>query len=184
MHVRNKLRLPNKNKSGEPELGGLGNSSLLEKHVGWRKHWSIPMLELAVLGMFGMIFRNQNGQTGGKNKLANGNITINSPRGGENWVVGSKQTLMWTSDGVNYDVRIELSRDGGETWTPIVDSRPVSSNLTWSVTGPATTQSRIRVTSICDNKISGTSDANFTISTSQQILTSPFLCKFWKLNFV
>ena len=126
-----------------------------------------PMLGLAGLGMFGMMFRNQNrqpGQPGGKNKLTSGSITITSPKGGEMWIVGSTQTIIWSSDGVSGNVKIELSRDGGGTWTTIVDSTPVAGNQTWNVMGPATIQARIRVSSVSGNKVSGASASNFTIS--------------------
>jgi len=119
------------------------------------------------LGMFGMMFRNPNKQSSGnKNKLVSGTITVNSPKGGENWIVGSTQTLMWTSDGVSGNVKIELSRDGGSTWNGIVESTPVAGNQTWNVVGLATTQAKIRVSAVSGNKVSGTSTANFTISSS------------------
>jgi len=117
--------------------------------------------------MFGMMFRNPNKQSSGnKNKLVSGTITVNSPKGGENWIVGSTQTLMWTSDGVSGNVKIELSRDGGSTWNGIVESTPVAGNQTWNVVGLATTQAKIRVSAVSGNKVSGTSTANFTISSS------------------
>ena len=139
--------------------GGIGSSSSGGGGIN-------PMLGLAGLGMFGMMFRNQNRQqTGGnKNKLVSGTITVSSPKGGENWIVGSTQTLIWTSDGVSGNVKIELSRDGGSTWNGIVESTPVAGNQTWNVTGPATTQAKVRVSGISGNKVSGITAANFTIS--------------------
>ena len=125
-----------------------------------------PLLGLAGLGMFGMMFRSQNRNIGNKNKMTSGSITVESPKGGENWIIGSTQTLMWTSDGVSGNVKIELSRDGGGIWTTVADSTPVAGNQTWNVTGPATTQARIRVSSISGNRDSGTSANNFTISSS------------------
>jgi hypothetical protein len=123
-----------------------------------------PLLGLAGLGMFGMMFHSQNRQQGSKNKLTSGSLAVTSPKGGENWVVGSTQTLMWTSDGVSGNVKIELSRDAEGTWSTIADSTPVAGNQTWNVTGPTTTKARIRVSGISGDKVSGTSDANFTIS--------------------
>jgi len=140
--------------------GGTGSSSTGGGGIN-------PMLGLAGLGMFGMMFRNPNKQSSGnKNKLVSGTITVNSPKGGENWIVGSTQTLMWTSDGVSGNVKIELSRDGGSTWNGIVESTPVAGNQTWNVVGLATTQAKIRVSAVSGNKVSGTSAANFTISSS------------------
>lgn len=123
-----------------------------------------PMLGLVGLGMFGMMFRNQNRQAGGRNKPTSGSITITSPKGGENWVVGSSQTIIWSSAGLSGNATIELSRDGGSIWETIVDSTPIAGNQTWTVIGPATVHARIRVVSISNNNTFGASDADFTIT--------------------
>lgn len=44
-------------------------------------------------------------------------ITITSPTGGETWYVGDSNTITWTSSNAGSDVKIELSHDGGSTWS-------------------------------------------------------------------
>jgi Chitobiase/beta-hexosaminidase C-terminal domain len=90
-------------------------------------------------------------------------ITVTSPNGGETWPIGSNKTITWTSSGITGNVKIELSRNGGSTWTTIKSSTPNDGEYVWKVTSPATTQARIRVTSISYPSVSDTSDGNFTI---------------------
>jgi len=91
-----------------------------------------------------------------------GQITVQIPNGGETWPINSKKTIRWTSSGVSGNVRIDLSRDGGTNWETPFASVANDGSQQWKVTGPATTQGRIRV---CDlsGPVCDTSDANFTI---------------------
>jgi hypothetical protein len=91
-------------------------------------------------------------------------ITVDSPNGGENWKVGTLQIITWTTNGLTGLVRIDLSRDGGSTWKTIVPYTSNNGHLAWSVTGPATTEGRIRVVSMNNKAVSDISDADFTIS--------------------
>lgn len=89
-------------------------------------------------------------------------LSITSPSGGETWSSNSLRAITWTSDGVMGNVRIDISRDGGNSWKTIFSSTANSGSQTWKVKPPKTTQARIRICSInapivCD------SSANFTI---------------------
>lgn len=93
------------------------------------------------------------------------NLTVTAPNGGETWPIGSTQTIQWTSTGVNGDVKIELSRDGGTTWTEtLFASTPNDESEAWPVTGLVTPQARIRISSVSAPSISDVSDGNFVIS--------------------
>ena len=94
-------------------------------------------------------------------------ITVISPNdGSENWAIGSSQTITWSSVGVTGNVRIELSRDGGSTWTKIISSTKNDGSQAWKkVTGPATTQARIRVVSRSAPTVFDSSDVDFNITT-------------------
>jgi hypothetical protein len=89
-------------------------------------------------------------------------ITVSSPKGGESWRVNDNKTIQWTYTGVISTVRIDLSRDGGVTWQTLVSSTPNDKSQPWTVTGPSTTQGRVRV---CDVSmvVCGASKTNFTI---------------------
>ena len=95
-------------------------------------------------------------------------ITITAPNGGENWEIGSEQMITWNSAGAGDSVTIELSRDNGATWETLADGIPNSESWTWTVTGPASTTSLVRVTDI-DGNPTDASDAVFTISEVPQI---------------
>jgi hypothetical protein len=82
--------------------------------------------------------------------IATPSLSLTSPTAGATWKVGSAQTVRWTHNlGTGASVRIELSRDGGATYTTLVTSYPNSSDTAgtygWKVTGPATAQARLRV---------------------------------------
>ncbi len=92
-------------------------------------------------------------------------ITVTAPNGTESWTIGSTQAITWTSIGIGptTNVKIEISRDGGFTWTTIVASTANDGTHNWKVTGPASTTVKIRITSLSFPTVSDTSDANFTI---------------------
>ena len=63
--------------------------------------------------------------------------------------------------------RVELSRDGGATFEIVTASVPNATSTTgsysWTVTGPATTQARVRVTWTVNGRVTDISNKNFTI---------------------
>ena len=67
--------------------------------------------------------------------------------------------LRWTSDGLTGNVRIELSRDQGFTWTTIVEDTPDDGFERIHVNGRPTKRARLRISSI--DHI-GVSDSNVT----------------------
>jgi phosphodiesterase/alkaline phosphatase D-like protein len=91
-------------------------------------------------------------------------ITVTFPNGGESWAAGTNQPITWTSSGVTGPVRIHLSRNGGSTWTTIIATTSNDGSQAWSVTGPATTQARIKVVSIANSDVFDISDADFIIT--------------------
>jgi len=90
-------------------------------------------------------------------------ITVTYPNGGENWGIGSNQAITWTSSGVTGNVHISISRNGGASWDDFIRNTDNDGSESWTVTGPATTQTRIRVISASDGSIWGESNGNFII---------------------
>jgi uncharacterized repeat protein (TIGR01451 family)/uncharacterized repeat protein (TIGR02543 family) len=90
-------------------------------------------------------------------------ITVTSPNGGENWNTGSIQTITWTSSGITGGVCIDISRDGGSSWSDIITNTANDDSQSWTVAGPATTRARIRVRSASDGSIWDMSNDDFTI---------------------
>lgn len=91
-------------------------------------------------------------------------ITVGSPNGGENWQTNTTQTITWTSSNLSGNVNIELSRDGGATYTTLFANTPNDGSQSWTVTGPATTQALIKISSVAMPSVGDTSNGPFTIS--------------------
>ena len=108
---------------------------------------------------------------GGTPHTVSGNITLTSsgptlslisPNGGESFAIGDNPTITWGSSGTLADVKIDLSRNGGGGWESVVASTPNDGAFGWTVTGPASSDCLIRVSSL-DDAVSDASDAVFTI---------------------
>ena len=94
-------------------------------------------------------------------------IHINSPEPGANWKLGSLKTISWEHNlGSRTSVRIELSRNGGSSWKVLAachrNQSDTRGHFQWRVTGPPTTQARVRITSVQGPPARDTS-GNFTI---------------------
>ena len=98
-------------------------------------------------------------------------ITVISPNGGEEWVVGSSQNITWTSTCPGGNIKIQLSLNGGKSWKTIISSTPDDGSQAWTVTGLATDRARIRVASISTTKVFDISDANFNIVQSITVIS-------------
>jgi hypothetical protein len=92
-----------------------------------------------------------------------GRITLLSPNGGDIWTAGNTHKIQWDSESVTGNIKIELSQNGGKTWTTAVASTPNTGEATWTVKSSATVAARIRVRSLITPSVVDASDANFTI---------------------
>jgi M6 family metalloprotease-like protein len=104
-------------------------------------------------------------------------MTVTSPNTAVNWGVGSTQTIAWTHNlGTGSTVALDVSRDGGVTWTAIAASvtntSATSGSYAWIVKGPATTSARVRVRP-ASGAGSDVNDSNFTIAAAFITVTSP-----------
>jgi hypothetical protein len=101
-------------------------------------------------------------------------VTVATPNGGENWLVGSDQSITWSSVGSVGDVEIEYSTNGGSTWATIVPSTQNSGSYQFAVPGPPSATCRIRISLVGTPSIYDISNANFTISSLPSVtLTVP-----------
>jgi hypothetical protein len=73
-------------------------------------------------------------------------LRLIAPAGGEDWFIGATGTIRWTSNGLHY-VTVDLSRDGGTTWSEVIfNAGPAGTGmLSWPVTAPETDKARVRV---------------------------------------
>ncbi|MGH7145975.1 MAG: FG-GAP repeat domain-containing protein [Planctomycetota bacterium] len=90
-------------------------------------------------------------------------LTLTYPNGGEIITPGTPSTsITWTSNAIA-TVKIELSRDDGDSWTTLVASTPAGpGQYTWTPTEGPSTNCIIRITD-GTGTYSDTSDALFTI---------------------
>ncbi len=104
-------------------------------------------------------------------------VTVISPNGGENWIIGSKQTITWSAidnDGIS-KIYLFLSRDAGVTFSKF-DS--LSSNpgvLNWTVSGPYSNNCKIKIQAFdfSGNMGFDVSNGNFAIVDTSGIINHP-----------
>ncbi|MBK8130922.1 MAG: T9SS type A sorting domain-containing protein [bacterium] len=97
--------------------------------------------------------------------IANGSpgITVVAPNGAENWAIGTSQTITWSRNLADGAVTVALNRNyPGGTWETLSASNTGTSQG-WTVTGPASTNARIRVTLNSDGNITDVSNSPFNI---------------------
>jgi len=110
------------------------------------------------------------------------NITVLSPNGGESWSIGLDKDIRWSSVDVSSAVRIELSRDDGQTYEVIADQLENTGAYTWTVTAPPSSQCRIKISDI-DSTVSDVSNFSFTISPTPVIsIQSPNGNETWQVG--
>lgn len=89
-------------------------------------------------------------------------IDIFIPNGGESFEAGSIQDITWSSIGVNGNVKIEYSIDGGNNWSVMVSSTENDGSYSWTVPGTLSNQCLVRI-SETDGSPSSTSASVFSI---------------------
>jgi hypothetical protein len=108
-------------------------------------------------------------------------ISVTSPAAGSDWPIGSSQHIQWGSAGTSGTVSIELSRDGGGTWTTIEPGTPDDGDHLWNVTGPAAVACVIRVTD-ADGTPAGQS-GTFSISDAPYVtVITPAAGAMWEMG--
>lgn len=95
-------------------------------------------------------------------------VAVTSPNGGETLTTGTSATLTWTAtDNLAVtNVKLELSRDGGATYSEVIAaSAPNTGSYGWTVSGPVAANAKLRVTADDANchTTADTSDASFAI---------------------
>lgn len=100
-------------------------------------------------------------------KLSYSFVTLTAPNGGQSWCPGTSQNITWTSSAIT-NVKIELSTNGGSTYTStIVASTSASgSSYSWSIPSnqASGTTYRIRISDASVAATNDASDANFSIN--------------------
>ena len=95
-------------------------------------------------------------------------VTVVSPNGGESLFPGKTTTISWTAAGAPTTFDVELSRDGGATFTSLRSCMSLPGSVrtcAWKPTGPPTREAIVRVTAYDANgdQATGESNARFAI---------------------
>lgn len=100
-------------------------------------------------------------------------LTIETPNGGELFYLGDTLEVAWSSVNTSGKVKVELSRDGGSTWTALAEEAEDNGMLQWVVSGDTSSMCLVRVMDV-DQSPADTSDAVFAIELMPVItVTSP-----------
>jgi hypothetical protein len=92
-----------------------------------------------------------------------GTISITSPVGGENLIIGLVENITWTSSGVT-NVKIDYTTDGGTPWIPIIASTSASSgSYSWIVPNTPSTNCKVRISDASNSSTYSISPSSFTI---------------------
>jgi surfactin synthase thioesterase subunit len=111
--------------------------------------------------------------------IISNHISVTSPNGGENWLIGSAQEISWTDD-ISGNVQIDLYK-GGILHSVITPSTPSDGSFEWNFSG-ATMGSdyKIMITSIDLPALRDSSNNNFTLFTGDITISSPNGGESWK----
>jgi hypothetical protein len=97
--------------------------------------------------------------------IAQRNLDVTVPNGGEVWVTGDTRLIRWWSQRLTGNVKVELNRSFPTgVWQVVTASTPDTGSALWTVTAPLTTSARVRVSSLDYPSVSDTSNANFRIA--------------------
>ncbi len=106
---------------------------------------------------------------GDPSDVSDANFTINGvrvtrPNGGEAFMIGTVEAITWDRFGTAIaNVRIEVSTDGGFTFSDIVPSTENDGTFDWTVAGDPTEEGLIRITDVANALATDGSDAFFTL---------------------
>lgn len=103
-------------------------------------------------------------------------LEVLAPNGAEDWFVDETHNITWDSDGLGGNVKIELTRDASNatpTWETLFENTANDGSQPWVVTGPPSSDVKVRITSVSEPAISDSSDAPFTIGQATLTVTEP-----------
>jgi YVTN family beta-propeller protein/VCBS repeat-containing protein len=109
-------------------------------------------------------------------------IRVTAPNSAVSWQSASTRSITFSHNlGVGQLVSLDVSRDSGSTWsaiTTVTTTSATSGSYSWLVTGPPTSQARIRATWASQPALFDVSDVNFTI-TPRVTVTAPNTAVTW-----
>ncbi|MCX6150795.1 MAG: YCF48-related protein [Ignavibacteriales bacterium] len=109
-------------------------------------------------------------------------VTVTSPNGGENWLVGTNQNITWTSSNVT-NVKLEYTTNNGTNWNTIIASvAAIPASYNWVIPNAPSANCKVRISDAGDATVNDLSDNTFTISQKSITLTSPNGGENWRVG--
>ena len=99
-------------------------------------------------------------------------IKLKYPRKNEKFLAGRTCNIQWSSFEAGQQVKIEISRDGGISWSIIEDETENDGSYLWDVEETFSNTCLIRVSSVEEPLISGSSDHTFSVDSYDKVLFS------------
>jgi len=115
----------------------------------------------------------------------NPTIAVTSPNGGENWKVGEKKDIKWTSTDVT-NVKLEYTTNGTD-WNEIIASTQASTGkYEWTIPNTPAINCKVRISDVSNNTINDLSDNVFIIEVpaEQIVVKSPNGGEIYKVGSV
>jgi len=104
---------------------------------------------------------------------ASGAISLTTPNGGEEWLSGSMQDILWQSGGVT-NIKIEYSTNSGQSWQTVIESTPAAGgSYSWSLPQIVTSAARVRLTDVDNLSTTDESESDFTITLPYVLVLAP-----------
>jgi len=112
-------------------------------------------------------------------------LTITSPNGAEQWVMGTQHNITWTSIGSisANDLKLEYSTDGGSSWVTIVEGEVNDGSYAWTVASVVSGTCKVRITDTGRTDApQDASDGVFAILVPQITVASPNGGELWTVG--
>jgi len=90
-------------------------------------------------------------------------VTVTAPNGGETWGIGEPHNVTWSSTGTLDYVALDVSTDGGSSWSSIASSTENDGIYPWTVDAAVSSTCLVRVTGLVTPSIEDVSDSEFSI---------------------
>jgi len=92
-------------------------------------------------------------------------ITVTSPNGYENWLVGSAHSIVWANTGTISNVKIEYTTNNGTSWNVIANSAANTGSFSWTVPNIPSSDCKVRVSDASIPSTTDSSNKKFSIVT-------------------
>ena len=112
-----------------------------------------------------------------------GKLLLQTPNGGETWVVGTVQNITWQTTGTIANVKLEYSINNGATYPNVIVASTDGStgSYPWTIPSAIGTNLRVRISDVSDATVEDVSNATFTVK-GALLLTAPNGAEAWQIG--